>query len=169
MSAKRQLKSPSEQKHPILKPKRNRNNSHKSGRRGSNPCSPFPLSSSRLFQKYGLAMMLPRLSLQSISYLLPLLFVTILGPRQVLGGDILETKGFATCQASNSINISRLQIQYDRSTNNITFDLAGSSDKVQNVTALLTVTAYGRRLDEQSVDPCEKGIMDLCPGMTIVL
>ena len=113
-------------------------------------------------------MMLPRLSLLPIPYLLPLLFIT-LGPRQVLGGDILETKGFATCLESNSINISRLQIQYDRTTNNITFDLAGSSDKVQNVTALLTVTAYGRKLDEQSVNPCDKGIMELCPGMAIVL
>ncbi|KAF8459353.1 hypothetical protein BGX38DRAFT_1247931 [Terfezia claveryi] len=107
--------------------------------------------------------MLPRLSLQSISYLLPLLFVTTLGPRLVLGGDILETKGFATCLENNSIKISRLQLSYDRSTNNITFDLAGSSDKVQNVTALLTVTAYGKKLDEQSVNPCDKGIAELCP------
>lgn len=107
--------------------------------------------------------MLPRLSLQSLSYLLPLLLVTTLGPQQVLGGDILETNGFATCLENNSINISRLKLRYDRSTNNITFDLAGTSATQQNVIAVLTVTAYGRKLDERSVDPCKEGIQMLCP------
>jgi len=109
--------------------------------------------------------MLPRLSSQ---YLLPLLLVTLLGPWQVLGGDILETNGFATCLDSNSIKISRLKLHYDRSTNKITFDVAGTSEKEQNVTAVLTVTAYGKKLKERYLDPCKDGIKMLCPGMTIV-
>lgn len=113
--------------------------------------------------------MLLRLSLRSISYLLPFLVVTTLGPRQVLGGDVLETNGFATCLDSNSIKISRLNLQYNKATNNITFDVAGTSEKEQNVTAVLTVTAYGRKLDQRSFDPCQEGIKMLCPGMSIVL
>ncbi|KAF8422707.1 hypothetical protein EV426DRAFT_702522 [Tirmania nivea] len=98
-----------------------------------------------------------------MSYFLPLLLVTTLGPQQVLGGDILETNGFAACLENNTINISRLKLLYDRSTNNVTFDLAGTSSKEQNVTAVLTVTAYGKQLDGRSINPCEEGIKMLCP------
>lgn len=106
-----------------------------------------------------------RLSFRSISYLLPLLLVSTLCPQQVLGGDILATNGFASCLDTETIKITRLKLQYDRTTNNMTFDVAGISEKEQNVTAVLTVTAYGRQLTERKFDPCKEGLKMLCPGM----
>lgn len=112
-------------------------------------------------------MLLPRLSSQSLSYLLPLILVSTLGPRQVLGGDVLATNGFSTCLASETIKIQRLKIAYNRATNNMTFDVAGFSEKEQNVTAVLTVTAYGKKLNERTFNPCEEGIKMLCPGISL--
>ncbi|KAF8464394.1 hypothetical protein BDZ91DRAFT_660122 [Kalaharituber pfeilii] len=104
------------------------------------------------------------LSLRSIqTHLLPFLLLSTLGPQQVLGGDILTTDGFSTCLDTDSVKIHKLQIKYDRSTNLVTFDVAGSSLKTQNVTAVLKVTAYGRLIDEKKFDPCKEGIEFLCP------
>lgn len=57
-----------------------------------------------------------------------------------------------------------MHIKYDKSTNQIEFDIAGTSDAVQNVTAILTVTAYGRQLDQREFNFCDEGIEMLCPG-----
>lgn len=107
--------------------------------------------------------MLARLPFQSISYLLPLLILSTLGPRQVLGGDVLATNGFASCLDTGTIKITRLKMQYDRTTNNMTFDVAGYADQEQNVTAVLTITAYGRELQKKTFDPCKEGLSIFCP------
>ena len=61
-----------------------------------------------------------------------------------LGADILKTNGFTNCNNGDStINVKNVDIQFDKSTNEITFDVAGSSEKEQEVTAELVVTAYG--------------------------
>ena len=94
-----------------------------------------------------------------------LLFFSAL-PARVLGGDILKTSGFTTCLASSIVTVDKLDIQYDRSINNITFDVAGSSSKQQNVTASLTVTAYGKQVYQKDFDPCaeDTNVQQLCPG-----
>ncbi|KMU79958.1 hypothetical protein CISG_08117 [Coccidioides immitis RMSCC 3703] len=81
-----------------------------------------------------------------------------------LAGDVLKTNGFLTCLDDADIKVERLDISFDRSTNRITFDVAGSSSKEQEVTASLVVNAYGQRFT-QEFDPCdEKTKVDqLCP------
>lgn len=59
-----------------------------------------------------------------------------------------------------------MNVKYDRSTNRVTFDLAGSSTTEQRVKAVLTVTAYGKEVYRNEFDPCEKNMTQLCPRMT---
>lgn len=58
-----------------------------------------------------------------------------------------------------------MNVKYDRSTNRVTFDLAGSSTTQQRVKAVLTVTAYGKEVYRNEFDPCEKNMTQLCPRM----
>lgn len=97
--------------------------------------------------------------------LIGLLFFSAL-PARVLGGDILRTSGFTTCLASSAITVDKLDVQYDRSVNAVTFDVSGSSSKQQNVTASLTVTAYGKQVYQKDFDPCAEDtkVQQLCPG-----
>lgn len=97
-----------------------------------------------------------------------LLFLTLLSvlPIRVLGGDMLSSNGFAMCQQNSSLNVKTLDVQYDRSTRVLTFDVAGSSSESQNVTALLTVTAYGRQVYQNSFSPCDVNMTQMCPDMS---
>ena len=84
----------------------------------------------------------------------------------VTANDILKTTGFTTCMADSDITVTALNIQYDRSTQQITFDVAGTSSKEENVTAALYVTAYGKQVYQKTFNPCDEGsnVDQLCPG-----
>lgn len=94
--------------------------------------------------------------------------VAVLGAlsQMALANDILKTTGFTTCLDNSQITVQALNIQYDRTTRQITFDVAGTSTKVQNVTASLYVTAYGKQVYEKDFDPCDAAnkVDQLCPG-----
>lgn len=83
----------------------------------------------------------------------------------VLGGDILSTNGFSTCSNNSTITVNNVNIQFDRTTNLLTFDVSGSSSESQEVTAVLTVTAYGETVYTKSFDPCDDStkVDELCP------
>lgn len=85
----------------------------------------------------------------------------------VLGVDVLETVGFSSCNTNASVSVQRVDIKYNNDNKTVSFDVAGSSNKVQNVTAVLNVTAYGQDIYSNSFDPCEKStfVQQLCPGM----
>lgn len=87
-------------------------------------------------------------------------------PTGVLCADILRTNGFNTCFDSKDIKVERIDIQYDRTTKLLTFDVAGSSAKTQNVTASLEASAYGQEVYQRNFDPCDKGsfVEQLCPS-----
>ena|SRR5947209_1448720 len=86
----------------------------------------------------------------------------------VLGGDILRTNGFSDCSNNSTITVNNVDLQFDRSTNLLTFDVSGSSAKSQQVTATLTVTAYGVQVYQKSFDPCDAStkVEQLCPCKT---
>lgn len=88
-------------------------------------------------------------------------------PVRVLGADVLKTSGFTSCLDSSAIQVTNLDIEYDRAKGDVTFDVAGNSAKIQNVTASLTVTAYGKEVYKKDFDPCdpETKVDQLCPGM----
>ncbi|KAI9808724.1 MAG: hypothetical protein M1825_003876 [Sarcosagium campestre] len=79
--------------------------------------------------------------------------------------DILKTSGFSTCLDGKDIKVKNVNVQYDRKTNEVTFDVAGSSEREQKVTASLVVTAFGNKVYEKDFNPCddETKVDQLCP------
>ena len=91
--------------------------------------------------------------------------------RIALAGDILQTSGFTTCVDNGKITVTALNIQFDRSTKQITFDVGGTSAEVQNVTASLVVTAYGNQVYQKNFNPCDDDtkVIELCPGKPLAI
>ena len=84
-----------------------------------------------------------------------------------IAGDVLKTTGFTTCLNNAEINVDALDVQFDRSTKQISFNVGGTSSKVQNVTASMSVSAYGKRVYQKDFNPCDEAtkVAELCPGM----
>jgi len=85
----------------------------------------------------------------------------------VWGTDILRTNGFSNCNnGTSTVKVNNVDISFDRSTNDVTFDVSGTSTEVQNVTASLVVTAYGVQVYQKDFDPCDAStkVDQLCPG-----
>ena len=87
-------------------------------------------------------------------------------PLGVLAGDVLKTDGYSSCQDDADIVVDKLDLEFDRATKKITFDVAGTSSKSQKVMAVLVVNAYGKEVYKNEFNPCEEPTkMDqLCPG-----
>merc|ERR1711939_1112192 len=84
----------------------------------------------------------------------------------VLATDILKTSGVSDCNnGTSSIKVNNVDISFDRSTNNIDFDVSGTSEQVQYVTAELIVKAYGVQVYQKEFDPCSSDtrVDQLCP------
>lgn len=83
----------------------------------------------------------------------------------VLGEQILTTTDFANCNKNSDIRVDRSNIEYNNDIKKITFDVMGTSNKVQNVTAFLSVKAYGQDVYSKSFNPCEEEtyVEQLCP------
>lgn len=94
------------------------------------------------------------------------LVVLGLWPTQILAADTLSTSGFSSCSTDSAIEVKKLDISYTRSTREVTFDVAGTNEKEQNVTASLTVFAYGNEVYSKDFNPCSSDnyIEQLCPG-----
>ncbi|KAI4127700.1 MAG: hypothetical protein LQ338_003075 [Usnochroma carphineum] len=105
-----------------------------------------------------------RLSQHGLGRLSQLLALGAL-PARVLSADILKTSGFTSCLDNSAVQVNKLDIQYDRSKGSVTFNVAGTSAKVQNVTAALTVSAYGNEVYTKAFNPCDEGsrVDQLCP------
>jgi hypothetical protein len=87
-------------------------------------------------------------------------------PVRVLAGDVLSNDGFSSCSGNADIKVQRLDIKYDKTSRQLLFDVAGTSNKRQQVTAVLTVTAYGQEVYKKEFDPCDSTtkVDQLCPG-----
>lgn len=88
---------------------------------------------------------------------------------QALADDTLSTKGFSLCMQNSDISVQKLDVSYSKSTQQVVFDVAGSSAKEQYVTASLVVTAYGNEIYTKTFDPCgtEIHVDQLCPGKDV--
>ncbi|GAB1310420.1 Transient receptor potential ion channel [Madurella fahalii] len=82
-----------------------------------------------------------------------------------LAVDILETVGFSNCNTNTEIAVQRVDIKYNNDNKTVSFDVAGTSTGIQNVTAVLSVTAYGQDIYSNAFDPCDPGtfVDQLCP------
>ncbi|KUI66168.1 Flavin carrier protein 2 [Cytospora mali] len=85
--------------------------------------------------------------------------------RGVLATDILKTSGFTNCEAGSSIQVNNVNIEYDKTSETVTFDVSGTSTQEQKVMASLNVTAYGIEVYSNTFDPCDNGtyVEQLCP------
>ncbi|KAH6898642.1 hypothetical protein B0T10DRAFT_115871 [Thelonectria olida] len=83
----------------------------------------------------------------------------------VLGGSVLETTGFTDCGSAADIEVTALDIKYDSKTQKIDYNVAGSSKTPRNVTAVLSVTAYGTEFYNKTFNPCAMTtyVKQLCP------
>ncbi|KAI1083607.1 TRP-domain-containing protein [Whalleya microplaca] len=83
----------------------------------------------------------------------------------VLSNNVLVTTGFTNCDADSAIKVQKVDIQYNNDDKTMTFDVVGTSEKQQNVTATLSVSAYGEDVYTSSFNPCNETsfIEDLCP------
>jgi hypothetical protein len=84
---------------------------------------------------------------------------------QALAADTLSTSGFNLCMTDSAINVQKMDVTYTRSTGVVVFDVAGTNAMKQNVSAAITVTAYGNELYHKEFDPCGNDIHveELCP------
>ncbi|KAJ5942574.1 hypothetical protein N7516_002742 [Penicillium verrucosum] len=84
---------------------------------------------------------------------------------QALAADTLSTHGFNLCMTDSAINVQKMDVTYARSTGVVVFDVAGTNAMEQNVSASITVTAYGNELYSKDFDPCgtEIHVDQLCP------
>ncbi|OLN94253.1 Flavin carrier protein 2 [Colletotrichum chlorophyti] len=82
-----------------------------------------------------------------------------------LADSILQTSSFTTCANETDISVQKIDIKYNNDNKTVTFDVAGTSNKVQNVTAILDVTAYGTPIYSNTFNPCDAAtfIEQLCP------
>ncbi|KAJ3472449.1 hypothetical protein NLG97_g10978 [Lecanicillium saksenae] len=73
-----------------------------------------------------------------------------------LAGDILTTSGFSDCGSDATIKVEKINITYDNANKTVMFDVAGTSTKEQNVTAHLSVSAYGNQIYQPAL-PSSRG------------
>lgn len=100
--------------------------------------------------------------------LLALTVFTLLPSYAAADSNVISTQGFQSCMPNSTIKVERMNVQFDRSTNRVTFDVAGESGEAQNVTASLEISAYGKQIYQKDFDPCatEVHVPELCPGTT---
>lgn len=84
-------------------------------------------------------------------------------PAAGLAVDVLKTNGFSQCTEMADIQVQRMNIAYDKASNKVKFDVAGTSQIEQKVMATLMVSAFGKQVYEKEFNPCDQDIEQLCP------
>ncbi|KAL2866367.1 transient receptor potential ion channel family protein [Aspergillus lucknowensis] len=86
-------------------------------------------------------------------------------PAMSYAADTLSTGSVSACLTNSAVEVNKLDITFSRSTRNITFDVSGTNTKAQNVTAVLSVTAYGNEVYTKDFNPCDADnyVSELCP------
>lgn len=87
--------------------------------------------------------------------------------KTALAKDVLGTSRFSSCQnGTATIKVDKVNIEYNKDNMTVIFDVAGRSTREQNVTASLSVTAFGSDIFSNSFNPCDSGtfVKQLCPG-----
>ena len=75
----------------------------------------------------------------------------------------IGSKSLATCMTNSSISASTFDVLYTPVNNSFRFNIAGVSTISGNVTAQITVEAYGYQILSQVFSPCDLQIAGMCP------
>lgn len=96
--------------------------------------------------------------------LAPLLLLAT-SPLGTLAADVLKTNGYSSCQENSDIKVNKMDMEFDKASKKIKFDVSGSSTKEQKVMAKLIVTAYGKEVYKKDFNPCnpDTEMKELCP------
>ena len=96
-----------------------------------------------------------------------LILLSALLPAAQADEQILKTTTFSNCanQTSSSIDVHKINISYNNSNKSVIFDVSGTSEIEQKVSATLHVTAYGKDIYTNHFNPCDKDtlVQELCP------
>lgn len=87
-------------------------------------------------------------------------------PLGALANDVLKTEGYSSCLTGNpAITVNKLDIEFDRTTKKVKFDVSGTNAKEQKVMATLQVNAYGKSVYSKTFNPCDEDtkVDQLCP------
>lgn len=92
-------------------------------------------------------------------------------PLGALASDVLKTTGYTSCQDNADIKVNRMDIEFDKATKKVVFDVSGTSLKSQKVMATLVVNAYGIEVYKNEFDPCKEDtkVPQLCPGEFVLV
>ncbi len=74
-------------------------------------------------------------------------------PGRAFADQILKTSGFSTCSEESAVTVQNLDIEYNADTMEVTFNVAGTSTKSMNVTAMLNVTVRTYFISRDSTGP----------------
>jgi spore coat protein U-like protein len=86
----------------------------------------------------------------------PLCLAFLVWLKVVSAADVLSTSGFTDCGTGvQDVSVQQFHLAFDRSTKNLDFAVAGTSNVSQNVTAQINVTALGNLVYTKSFNPCE--------------
>lgn len=89
-----------------------------------------------------------------------------------VSADTLSTSGFTECgTGAQDVTVSQFQINFDRTTKEIMFAVAGTSKVSQNITGMLppsvgltiaqiNVTAYGNQVYTNTFNPCRYTLLE---------
>ncbi|EKD15487.1 uncharacterized protein L3040_009185 [Drepanopeziza brunnea f. sp. 'multigermtubi'] len=101
----------------------------------------------------------------SISSAFSLLLLGTISGRYLVAAQILKTSGFRECLTASNITVQGLDIEYNNDEKSITFNVMGTSLRTINVTASLNVTAYGKKVYQNTFNPCDAAtyVNQLCP------
>ena len=94
----------------------------------------------------------------------PLIVLLIATSSLALADSVLSSSGLTNCVNNADIKVNNADISFDATSGIVVFNVSGTSNKVQNVTAALAVTAYGNQIYQKTFNPCDNGISQLCPG-----
>lgn len=101
----------------------------------------------------------------SLSYLLTLFAAISLSPL-ALAGNVIESNSLNSCKSGSNFTATLFNVAYTPKNNSIAVNINGVSSIVGNVTAQLSVTAYGFNIVNQTLNPCEMDLAGFCPMQT---
>jgi hypothetical protein len=92
-------------------------------------------------------------------------------PLGALAANILKTTGYSTCLDNADIKVNKLNLEFDKDSRKIRFDVSGTSEKSQKIMATLIVNAYGKEVYKNEFDPCADStkVDQLCPGAFVIV
>ncbi|ANB14194.1 Flc1p [Sugiyamaella lignohabitans] len=77
--------------------------------------------------------------------------------------NILKASSLVTCMENSALTASEFDVVFTPDNRTVSYDVSANVAISGNVTALVTVYAYGINIIEKKLDPCDMNMNQLCP------